>query len=431
MNYLIRLCCVSLLIALTLALSLPAGDGVEENVDHQRITFDHYRHYDELMELFTTFASKYPQIARTGSIGNSTQGRRLAYIELSLNVNAELPAKPRVKLVGNMHGDETVGREILVNLAEHLLYTYQTDERSRDILANTRLFLMPSINPDGFEAAKEGHCSSLAGYVGRKNANGVDLNRNFPDQFDSVAVRKARRYEKETRAMMAWIEGTKFTMSANFHAGSEVASYPFDSIPKSKSKYGHGVISRAPDDDFFKLMAHTYADGHSTMHVSEKKCGEDFFKGGVTNGAGWYNVPGGMQDFNYLNGNCMEITLELTCCKYPAASQLQREWTKNKEALLSFVELANKGVRGFVKDTRGRPIENAIVAVDGITKNITTDVNGDYYRLLTGTDSPYTLRVYKDGFKPSDAIVIDVPTDGGHVMQNVVLEISDARNSGK
>ena len=43
---------------------------------------------------------------------------------------------------------------------------------------------MPSLNPDGFAAGDEGDCGNMqSGGRGRENANGVDLNRNFPDQF--------------------------------------------------------------------------------------------------------------------------------------------------------------------------------------------------------------------------------------------------------
>ena len=46
-----------------------------------------------------------------------------------------------------------------------------------------------------------------------------------------------------------------------------------------------------------------------------------------------------MQDYNYIHGGCMEITVELTCCKYPMASTLADEWKKNKDALLETLDL--------------------------------------------------------------------------------------------
>lgn len=45
-----------------------------------------------------------------------------------------------------------------------------------------------------------------------------------------------------------------------------------------------------------------------------------------------------MSDFNYLHTNCLEITVELGCDKFPAEQELYPEWKRNKEALLAFME---------------------------------------------------------------------------------------------
>lgn len=37
-----------------------------------------------------------------------------------------------------------------------------------------------------------------------------------------------------------------------------------------------------------------------------------------------------MQDFNYVWYGCMEVTLELSCCKYPPASELPKFWEENR-----------------------------------------------------------------------------------------------------
>lgn len=38
------------------------------------------------------------------------------------------------------------------------------------------------------------------------------------------------------------------------------------------------------------------------------------FQGGITNGAQWYPLYGGMQDWNYMAADCMEVRSGPCCC---------------------------------------------------------------------------------------------------------------------
>ncbi|CAL1265426.1 unnamed protein product [Larinioides sclopetarius] len=337
----------------------------------------HYHHYNELKETLQKLAQDFSSLANVYSVGRTVERRDLFVIHITSNVT---DVKPMFKYVANMHGNEAVGRELLLQLSHYLLHNYGKDERVTKLVDSVDIHLMPSANPDGFEAATEGDCYGTKTPSGRENGNGVDLNRDFPDQFNVTDMNNMTAgRQPETLSLMTWIVSNPFVLSANLHGGAVVASYPFDD---SKFHKITGQKSASQDDKVFQHLAHVYANSHATMHKGNV-CQDDDFKEGITNGAEWYDVPGGMQDFNYVFSNCFEITLELSCCKYPKAENLSVEWENNKEALLLFMEQVHIGIKGRVVDSETkRGIEQAFIQVNGIDHNVTTTKTGHYWRLL-------------------------------------------------
>lgn len=132
-------------------------------------------------------------------------------------------------------------------------------------------------------------------------------------------------------------------------------------------------------------------------HPCTDECGllPEYFENGITNGASWYILYGGMQDYNYLTSNCFEITIEISCRKFPYSSDLPRYWNENRISLMKYLEEVLKGVKGFVKDTAGNPLANATIHVEGDSHDVVSVAAGDYWRLLV--PGKYNLTVSKEG----------------------------------
>ena len=124
-------------------------------------------------------------------IGKSVMGRRIRAYHLGE------PGKRKVVLISAMHGDEAAPRQILDSL------------RSGPPITGINLWVVPSYNPDG-----------LVRHT-RKNAHGVDLNRNYPYRWADLSgpyesgPRPAS--EPETRAMMRFLSDVRPSRILSFH----------------------------------------------------------------------------------------------------------------------------------------------------------------------------------------------------------------------
>ena len=348
-------------------------------------------------------------------------GTELLVIEISDNPGVHELGEPEFKYVANMHGNEVTGRETLLYLMQYLCNNYATNDTIKDLVDSTRIHLFPTMNPDGYLSAQEGDYGSK---VGRYNSMGIDLNRNFPDRFG----KESGSVQAETQAVIDWLKQYHFVLSASIHNGALVANYPYDSSPS-----GDNVYTRCPDDDIFRELCLAYSYAHQTMHLGEA-CPDDAegFVDGITNGADWYNVNGGMQDYNYLNSSCFEITIEQACFKYPNASALEGIWNANRNALITFIGKVHSGVKGLITDESGSAISNANVEVVGRSHSVYSADGGDYWRLLVPGN--YTIRVSATGFATAEKSVVvsqDLASSSTPTWLNFTLESSSNNGAVK
>ncbi len=127
-------------------------------------------------------------------IGTSVQGRPITVSHRGT------PGGRVILIVGVIHGDENDGLPILDLLSD------------MPLPAGIDLWLMPAMNPDGLANDD------------RHNANGVDLNRNFPHDWTQIGKQGDGQYsgtgpasEPETQAFIAFAERIQPTLTIWYH----------------------------------------------------------------------------------------------------------------------------------------------------------------------------------------------------------------------
>ena len=335
--------------------------------------FPDYETYIAMMEQFT---KDYPDICKLDTIGFSTENRLLLALKISDNVAVD-ETEPEFFYTSSMHGDELTGYVLILRLADYILTNY-SNAGIKDMVDNMEIYVNPLANPDGTFASG----NSTVNGATRFNANGIDLNRNFPDPKKGDHP-DGYSWQLETVAMMEFMKNRNFSLSMNFHGGAEVMNYPWDHI-----------YDRHPDNDWWIFVCRNYAD---TVHSIDPFYLTDL-QNGITHGADWYRVDGGRQDYvtHFLHGR--EVTAEISSVKLVNASELPAFWDKNYRSLLQFIQQGLYGIHGLITDTAGNAVQAKIniVGHDIDSSFVRTQTGGVFYRYLK--EGTYDIKVSANGY---------------------------------
>lgn len=339
-----------------------------------KAAFAEYPTHSQITAKLQAAAQKYPSIMQLVSIGKSVKGKDLWVMKISDNVASD-EVEPEFKYISSMHGDEITGRELTVSLIEEIGAKYGKDAELTQLVNNTEIYIMPSMNPDGSERKQRG------------NANGVDLNRNFPDISSSDGMSMSGR-QIENQHVMKFQASRKFSLSANFHGGTIVANYPWD------SKY-----DRHPMDAFVQELSLAYAELNPEMRNSSE------FTNGITNGADWYVVRGGMQDWSCFFYNDLQITLEVSHTKYPSYSDIPGFYKSNRDSMVNYMKQVHRGAG--IKFKRSNVSGTVVVKqVAPVTKNLGSFAfsGSEFYKVMP--EGQYTFTVSEKSKRTKEVTVM-------------------------
>ncbi|MDD4187667.1 MAG: M14 family metallopeptidase [Bacilli bacterium] len=228
--------------------TLSKTSDIYQNINYD---FEKHLHYNEIEKLINNLNKSDSTIISV--IGSSVDKRSIYSIEIGYGSNTIL-------FDAGIHAAEVAGPLFIIKYLIDLVNDYENNEdEAINIINNYKIIIIPCINPDGYEATLFGtkyiNNKNLYIYQNRKdiifktykgNANGVDLNRNFPSQHgglyysnnilnETVSLEPTLGYfdyfpgtrlgsEPETKAVMSWLENNLNNASAyiSLHSAGRV-----------------------------------------------------------------------------------------------------------------------------------------------------------------------------------------------------------------
>jgi hypothetical protein len=202
--------------------------------------------FAEMVTKIDQLVTLYPTLVQKINIGTSVEGRTIWAVKISDNVSVN-ENEPEILYTALQHAREAIGGTSMIFLMQYLCENYASNTQVQALVNNREFFIVPCVNPDGYEYNRSTNPSG--GGMHRKNRRnnngtnpGVDLNRNYGIDWgncsgagtscgsnvvtDDTYYGTAAFSEPETQAIR------NFTTSHNFAASIDQHCYgPYYSLP--------------------------------------------------------------------------------------------------------------------------------------------------------------------------------------------------------
>lgn len=233
--------------------------------------------YAHVYSRLGALARSHPGEATVLDYGKSVRGRPLRAIRMQDPAAKPSGSRPVVLITGATHGDEYL--DVEHRLPAHFLSTEASGAR-RFLAAGGLIYVVPVVNPDGFEARRRG------------NAKGVDLNRDF----DLVPAKELKFKARESRALAALLEReiasrpAKLVLAVDYHCCDGSILYPWS--------FSDQAIPEA------------HLDAHEQVAKLMLQDIDASYRVGPTGPVLGYNARGTSKDYYYARYGALAFTFE-------------------------------------------------------------------------------------------------------------------------
>ncbi|GGW88993.1 M14 family metallopeptidase [Streptomyces lomondensis] len=317
-----------------------------------------YHNYAEMTSAINSVVSANPSIASQRVIGKSYQGRNIVAIKISDNVSTD-ESEPEVLFTHHQHAREHLTVEMALYLLRELTSDYGSDSRVTNMVNNREIWIVPDMNPDGGEYdiatgsyrswRKNRQPNSGSSYVG------TDMNRNWnyrwgccggssgspsSDTYRGPAAESAPEVKVVADFVRSRVVGGKQQIRAgvDFHTYSELVLWPFGYT------YSDTTTGMTADDNAaFKAVGQKMAasNGYTAEQSSDL-----------------YITDGSIDDYLWGVHKIFGYTFEMYPSSsagggfYPPDEVIERETSRNRDAVLQLLENADCMYRSIGKESQ-------------------------------------------------------------------------------
>ena len=258
---------VILIIIFLLITIIPFSNGSYSDIEYINLNSSapyNYYNYSTMTNLLFEIQRNCSDIMSIESLGKTYEGRDIWMVKLSDNVQTE-EEEPGVLIMGAHHGDEKPSFEVPIYFIKFIAENYYkentdddedgqinediidgidndndglldedpSEDRVRNVIEKTQIYLIPMVNPDGVEYEWRKNREPNYGPDGKSDEIIVYL---FPEEYylDYITDDQSWTYrgeepfsEKETQAVKTFVENHNLSISLSYHDYGEWMIFPW------------------------------------------------------------------------------------------------------------------------------------------------------------------------------------------------------------